>query len=119
MTDLPSRADTTVAISRWVGREPEVAYDLHPDLRIILDAARGWSTGRLVDRESIDYGRIEEILDEFGREWYDMVIREGKTFDFGAAIRALVEAIGATEIRQAVKEIVEQDQGLLDRLAET
>ncbi len=55
MSDLPSREDTLVAISRWVGREPEVAYDLHPDLRVILNAARGWSSGRLVDREAIDY----------------------------------------------------------------
>ena len=51
---LPSREDTLVAISRWVGREPEVAYDLHPDLRVILNAARGWSSGRLVDRENIN-----------------------------------------------------------------
>ena len=55
MSDLPTREDTLVAISRWVGREPEVAYDLHPDLRVILNAARGWSSGRLVDREAFDY----------------------------------------------------------------
>ena len=47
-------------------------------------------------REAIDWKRIEEILDELCRDWYDMVIREGKTFDFGAAIRALDTAIGDT-----------------------
>ena len=63
MSELPNRADTTVAISRWVGREPEIAYDLHPDLRIILDAARGWSSGRLVDREAVDYqAAVEEWI---------------------------------------------------------
>ena len=44
--------------------------------------------------EDIDHERVEEILDELCRDWYDMVIREGKTFDFGAAIRALDAAYG-------------------------
>ncbi len=36
--------------------------------------------------------RVEEILEELCRDWYDTVIREGKPFDFGAAIRALEDA---------------------------
>ena len=62
----PSREDTLVAISRWVGREPEVAYDLHPDLRVILNAARGWSSGRLVDHEAIDYEALAQVLNAWG-----------------------------------------------------
>ena len=48
----------------------------------------------LVDREAIDWKRIEEILDELCRDWYDMVIREGKSYDFGATVRALDAALG-------------------------
>ncbi len=59
---------------------------------LALDAI---ASDRLVDREAIDRERIEEILDELCRDWYDMVIREGKTFDFGAAIRALDAALAA------------------------
>ncbi len=74
MSDLPSREDTLVAISRWVGREPEVAYDLHPDLRVILNAARGWSSGRLVDRETIDPDRVRAAINRHvhsASEFYD------------------------------------------------
>ena len=46
---------------------------------------------------TIDHEWIEEILDELCRDWYDMVIREGKTFDFGAAIRALDAALGVAD----------------------
>ena len=70
---LPSREDTLVAISRWVGREPEVAYDLHPDLRVILNAARGWSSGRLVDREAIDYEAAANELWESFKDQADTV----------------------------------------------
>ena len=80
-TPLPSREDTLVAISRWVGREPEVAYDLHPDLRVILDAARGWSSGRLVDREAIEQ-RIRNAMTQEVDEWADVIVNaalfEGK-----------------------------------------
>ncbi len=110
MSDLPSRE--RVADLGCIASSPEQAEDIEA----ILNAYR---VGRLVDLEAIDYGLMEEILDEFGREWYDMVIREGKTFDLGVAIRALVAAIGDTGIGHAVEEIVEQDQDLLDRLAET
>ena len=54
-------------------------------------------SGRLVDREAIDRARIEEILRELCKDWYDMVIREGKTFDFGAAMRALDAALGRSD----------------------
>ena len=107
MSELPSREDTLVAISRWVGREPEVAYDLHPDLRVILNAARGWSSGRLVDREAIDYGAAVELARTFRNlEWN------------ARAVKAVVNAaLGGP--KAAVKEIIDEDRELLDRLAET
>ena len=64
---------------------------------VLLPLALAWRSGRLVDREAIDYERIEEILLELCEDWYDMVIREGKMFDFGAAIRALAAALGGTD----------------------
>lgn len=85
MTELPSR-DTLRHYVSGYGVMQE-----YPGAALILDA---YLSGRLIDREVIDYDRVEEILDELCRDWYDMVIREGKTFDFGAAIRAIVAALG-------------------------
>ena len=68
--------------------------DGRTDAAATLDAA---GSGRLVDRETINYDMIEEILEGTSRDWYEMVIREGKTFDFDAAIRALAAAIGDTD----------------------
>ena len=82
---LPSRADA-IEMMAWHSQR------LDSDEVWALIAAR--ASGRLVDRKAIDYERIEEILLELCGDWYDMVIREGKTYDFGAAIRALVAAIG-------------------------
>lgn len=88
MSDLPSREQVAEAVT--------FAHITDADGDLLQDIANAYVEGRLVDREAIDQERIEEILDELCRDWYDMVIREGKTYDFGAAIRALAAAIGDT-----------------------
>lgn len=87
MSDLPSRDD----VARMLGAEYS---EVTKTAGWLLMGA--YVSGRLVDRETIDHERIEEILVEFAKDWYDMVIREGggRVYDFGAVIRALKEAIG-------------------------
>ncbi len=114
MSELPSRDDTLVAISRWVGREPEVAYDLHRDLRVILNAARGWSSGQLVDREAIDHEAAMELARNFEPERG----QPGPWWWYPRAVKAVVNA-ALGEPKTVVKEIVDEDRELLDRLAET
>ena len=82
---LPSREAATLAIEGFRERNEWTP--------ILVEIAEFFVSGRLVDREAIDHERVEEILDELCRDWYDMVIREGKVFDFGAAIRALDAAL--------------------------
>jgi hypothetical protein len=58
--------------------------------------ASHWGNMKIVstyDEITIDYERIEEILVEFGGDWYDAVIREGQIYDFGRVKDALVAAI--------------------------
>ena len=98
MSDLPSRKELAVSDKEvWTHALEIASQHAAMDLTTasVLNHIRHLIvTGHLVDREAIDYERIEEILDELCRDWYAMVIREGKTFDFGAAIRALDAALG-------------------------
>jgi hypothetical protein len=88
MSDLPSSEQIQV----WVDSD---AYK--NSFGPVTSVLHAYASGRLVDREAIDRERIEEILNELCRDWYDMVIREGKTFDFGRAIDAIAAALGGPD----------------------
>ena len=95
MSDLPNR-------EKFNEQYPD---DWPVGWRDVLDA---YASGRLADSEAINY---KAARDEAQGRGYPMSYLE---------TRAVVDsAIGDTAIRQPVKEIVEQDQELLDRLAET
>jgi len=85
MSNLPSRDSFKRAGVTLMDAKPILAVYVRGEL---LTAAE-W-------RDIIDYERIEEILVEFGGDWYDAVIREGQIYDFGRVKDALAAAFGDT-----------------------
>lgn len=99
---IPDPTQVAQALEKFLRREPEIAFDLHDDVRLILDAARTWTAwtttcptceGTLVDGSTyVPATHLEPSSAEMCRECVSGVIPKPEAIE--AMARQMTDAVG-------------------------